>query len=50
MERKIGSARLAPAGLLVERAEFDIDCVFLDARAIAVSAACPCCETASRRT
>src|SRR5690606_29642842 len=50
MERKFGSARLAPAGLLVEHAEFDIDRVFLDVRATAVSATCPCCETASRRT
>ena len=50
MERKFGSARLAPAGLLVEHAEFDIDRVFLDVRAKAVSATCPCCETASRRT
>jgi len=50
MDRKFGSARLAPAGLLVEHAEFDIDRVFLDVRATAVSATCPCCETASRRT
>lgn len=32
MEQKFGSTRLAPAGLLVEHAEINTDCVFLDAR------------------
>ena len=49
MERRFGSTRLAPAGLVVEHAEIDTDCVFLDVRASAVSAMCPCCGTCSRR-
>lgn len=50
MERRFGSTRLAPAGSLVEHAEIDTDCVFLDVRAAAPSATCPCCGTSSRRT
>lgn len=42
--------RLAPAGFVVEHAEIDSDCVFLDVRAVAVSATCPCCGSCSRRT
>lgn len=49
MERRFGSTRLAPAGLVIEHAEIDTDCVFLDVRASAVSATCPCCGTCSRR-
>ena len=49
MERRFGSTRLAPAGLVIEHAEIDTDCVFLDVRASAVSAMCPCCGTCSRR-
>lgn len=50
MERSFGPTRLAPAGFVVEQAEFDTDCMFLDVRAAAVSATCPCCGTCSRRT
>ena len=50
MERKWGSTRLAPAGFVVEHAEIATDCVFLDVRAAAVSATCPCCGSCSRRT
>lgn len=50
MEQRFGSTRLAPAGLLVEHAEINTDCVFLDVRATALSATCPCCGTSSRRT
>ena len=50
MGRRFGSTRLAPAGLVIEHAEIDTDCVFLDVRASAVSATCPCCGTYSRRT
>lgn len=50
MERRSGSTKLAPAGFVVEHAEIDTDCVFLDVRATAVSATCPCCGTSSRRT
>ena len=49
MERRFGSTRLAPAGFVVEHAEIDTDCVFLDERAAAVSATCPCCGASSRR-
>ena len=49
MGRRFGSTRLAPAGLVIEHAEIDTDCVFLDVRASAVSAMCPCCGTCSRR-
>jgi len=50
MERRFGSTRLVPTGFVVEHAEFDTDCVFLDVRAAAISATCPCCGTASSRT
>ncbi|MER9338711.1 transposase family protein, partial [Mesorhizobium sp. M0293] len=50
MERRSGSTKLAPAGFVVEHAEIDTDCVFLDVRATALSATCPCCGTSSRRT
>lgn len=50
MEQRFGSTRLAPAGLVVEHAEINTDCVFLDVRATALSATCPCCGTSSRRT
>lgn len=50
MKQRFGSTRLAPAGLLVEHAEINTDCVFLDVRATALSATCPCCGTSSRRT
>ncbi|RUM95060.1 transposase family protein, partial [Pseudaminobacter arsenicus] len=50
MERRFGSTRLVPAGFVVEHAEMSTDCVFLDVRAAAISATCPCCGTASRRT
>ncbi|MFI0849779.1 ISL3 family transposase [Mesorhizobium sp. IMUNJ 23232] len=50
MERRFGSTRLAPAGFVVEHTEIDTDCVFLDVRAAAVSATCPCCGACSRRT
>lgn len=50
MERKLGSTRLAPAGFVVEHAEIAADCVFLDVRAAAISATCPCCGSCSRRT
>jgi hypothetical protein len=49
MERRFGSTRLAPAGLVVEHAAIDTDCIFLDVRAAAVSATCPCCGTNSCR-
>ena len=49
MERRFGSTRLAPYGLLVEHAEFDEGSVFLDVRAAAASAMCPCCGASSRR-
>ena len=41
MERRSGSTKLAPAGFVVEHAEIDSDCVFLDVRAVAISATCP---------
>lgn len=50
MERKSGSTKLAPAGFVVEHAEIDTDCVFLEGRATAVSATRPCCGTSSPRT
>jgi len=50
MERRAASTKLAPAGFVVEHAEIDTDCVFLDVRATAVSATCPCCGTSSLRT
>lgn len=50
MERRFGSTRLVPAGFVVEHAEMSTDCVFLDVRAVAISATCPCCGTASCRT
>jgi hypothetical protein len=49
MERKFGSTRLAPAGLVVEHAEISSDFVFLDVRVAAVSATYPYCGTTSRR-
>ena len=49
MERRFESTRLAPTGFVVEHAEIGTDCVFLDVRATAVSATCPCCGTSSRR-
>ena len=49
MEQRFGSTRLAPAGLLVEHAEINTDCVFLDVYGTALSATCPCCGTGSRR-
>jgi hypothetical protein len=36
MEQRFGSTRLAPAGLLVEHAEINTDCVFLDVHAAAL--------------
>ena len=50
MERRSGATKLAPAGFVVEHAEIDTDCVFLDVRATALSATCPCCGTSSLRT
>ena len=50
MERRFGSTRLVPAGFVVDHAQIDTDWVFLDVRASAISAICPCCGTASRRT
>lgn len=38
MERRSGSTKLAPTGFVVEHAEIDTDCVFLDVRATALSA------------
>ncbi|WP_414676561.1 transposase family protein [Mesorhizobium sp.] len=49
MERRAGSTKLAPAGFVVEHAEIDTDCVFLDVRATAVSETCPCCGISSLR-
>ncbi len=50
MEGRSRSRKLAPTGFVVEHAEIDTDCVFLDVRATAVSATCPCCGTSSLRT
>ncbi|WP_081482344.1 transposase family protein [Mesorhizobium amorphae] len=50
MERRSGSSKLTPAGFVVEHAEIDTDCVFLDVRATALSATCPCCGASSLRT
>lgn len=44
MGRRSWSTKLAPAGFVVEHAEIDTVCVFLDVRATALSATCPACR------
>lgn len=50
MERKFESTKLVPEAFVVEHAEIETYCVFIDLRSAAVSATCSCCGTSSCQT